>query len=138
MRIYFMETPYVNIAKQKLESAELEIFSGEYNSGEEACQVFVDSTYKFQKGKWMQSPYGSSKAIIVTNLMQVHNFLCFDIDAVFSSLELAQAVKILSIQKQCFQRQLNMQDKNRVGKLKIADLDEASRLLKTEYPEYFM
>ena len=148
MRAYWIDVPYVSSGLRRSYMKKLEVYSGEV--AEDGYSVKPDKIYRFLRGKWVDKGeflgacvYSNYNHQNRTKLaIKVHNVMptiaVMKSGCVYSSLEMAQAAKMILIQEMERQYEVELDRIRELVKKNIPDINKPLAVLKEDYPEYFI
>ena len=146
MRVYFIDIPEVSSGLRRTYHKKLEVYSGELKEctnryGYVSNIAYADTIYKYQAKKgWVEKPYNSkSKVVSDKNIHStMPNISSIGSDTGFTSLELAQAAKMLLINDMREQYERQLVELKEMLARNVPDVSDAVNELKAEHPELFL
>jgi len=139
MRLYFIDVPYVSSGLKRTYHKKLEVFSGEYDKNAANYSVVIDTIYKFKKGEWVKSSYTQYREFNMYIQTYIHSsMVTLQGNFAFTSPELAQAAKLMLIQKMGITYKKKLKELEELFSRNVPNIDKPLQLLKKDYPEYFV
>lgn len=139
MRVYFIDPPSVSNGLRRTYHKKLEVYSGELQKD----RVHADKIYKYLRGKWVEKPFNGSESRWVRNQDSIYttmppiNYMASSY-SVFTSLEMAQAAKMILIQRMAKQYEEELERLREALSKNVPDVEKPLQELKDQYPEYFI
>lgn len=141
MRVYYIEKPYLSKGLKRSYKKKLEVFSGEVIEGKYYPTLAIDCVYKYndKKKEWVKQSCGMSIRYIEnahrTSLPSVSQISSH---TTFATLELAQAAKLLAIEKMSQTYKENLRQIQELFERNVPDVKELISEMSNDYPEYFV
>jgi hypothetical protein len=140
MRLYSVNRPYTSTNLNRIYNKKLEVFSGELHNRKGSYDyVLLDTVYRYSRDKWVEKPLAkTTKVMVRVNLVSSTVDTSYNNQLIFTTLELAKAVKLLVTQQLAVKVKKELEDMELAFNSSLPDVSKPIAKMCEEYPEYFV